>query len=355
MKQDAANQSRQPGGFPAASGRPSARAEAAPGPLGTSRAKRPSLFMGCGTALITPFTAAGAVDEPALRRFLRWQIEEGVDFLVPGGSTGEAATLSREEHLRIVAIALEEARRGPRRVPVLAGAGGNNTQAVAALAREMKTLGAEGVLSVAPYYNKPSQEGLYQHFCAIAAAGLPVVLYNVPGRTASNLEPATVARLAAVENIVGIKEASGQIGQISAVLAGVPADFAVLAGDDGLALPTVALGGRGVISVASNEIPAAMTELVRLARSGDFVAARQLHMTHWPLFEANFLETNPVPVKAALAAMGVCQEVYRLPLTPMREATRKQLMQVLRALRLLPGPAVAEGSGDGRGPGRARS
>lgn len=298
-------------------------------------------FLGCGTALITPFAPNGAVDELALRRFLRWQITEGVDFLVPGGTTGETATLSREEHLRVVAIAVEEARRGPRQVPVLAGAGGNNTRAVAALARECAALGADGVLSVTPYYNKPTPEGLYQHFAAIAAeAGVPVVLYNVPGRTACHLAPAVVARLAALPNIAGIKEASGSLAQISAVLAAAPPDFTVLAGDDGLALATIALGGRGVISVASNEIPAAMAELVRAARHGDFAAARRLHFQYWPLFEANFLVTNPIPVKAAVAAMGYCQELYRLPLTPLGGAPRQQLLSLLQSLALLPAPAA---------------
>lgn len=298
-------------------------------------------FAGCGTAVITPFAPNGAVDELELRRFLRWQIEQGVDFLVPGGTTGESATLSPEEHLRVVAIAVEEARRGPRQVPVLAGAGGNNTLAAAKLARACAELGADGVLSVAPYYNKPTQEGLHQHFAEVAsAAGVPVVLYNVPGRTSSNLEPATVARLAELPEIAGIKEASGSLAQISAVLATAPDDFAVLAGDDGMALATIALGGRGVISVASNEIPAAMAELARLARHGDFAAARRLHFQYWPLFEANFLETNPIPVKAALAAMGHCQEIYRLPLTPPGEARRERLMAVLRALDLLPATAA---------------
>ncbi len=293
-------------------------------------------FTGCGTALMTPFTADGTVDEAALRRFLRWQIAEGVDFLVPGGTTGETATLSREEHLRLVAIAVEEARRGERQVPVLAGAGGNNTRATAALARDVAALGVDGILSAAPYYNKPSQEGLYQHFAAIAAAiQIPLVLYNVPGRTASNIEPATVARLAQVANIAGVKEASGNLNQIMAVLAAVPPSFTVLSGDDAMGLAVVALGGRGVISVASNEIPAQMTELMRLARSGDFTSARRLHFHLLPLLEGNFLESNPIPVKAALAAMGYCREVYRLPLTPMQSPRREQFFRILDALGLL--------------------
>ncbi len=292
-------------------------------------------FSGCGTALITPFDTAGEVDEAALRRFLRWQIAEGVDFLVPGGTTGETATLDRHEHLRIVALAVEEARRAERMVPVLAGAGGNNTRATVALAREVSALGVDGILSAAPYYNKPAQEGLYQHFAAIAAAiSVPLVLYNVPGRTASNIEPTTVARLAALGNVAGIKEASGNLNQIMTVLATAPRRFAVLSGDDALALAIVALGGRGVISVASNEIPAAMTELMRLARSGDLAAARREHFRYLPLMEANFLDSNPIPVKAALAAMGHCQEVYRLPLTPLRGARREQFFAVLTSLGL---------------------
>lgn len=294
-----------------------------------SEAKR--LFQGCGTALITPFQSDGSLDSEALRRLVRWQIEQGIDFLVPGGTTGESPTLSREEHLRVVAVTLEEARRG-RRVPVLAGAGGNNTAGVIALAREIERLGAEGILSVAPYYNKPTQEGLYQHYAAIAAAvRLPVVLYNVPGRTSSNIEPATVARLAEIGNIVGIKEASGSITQMAEVLAAVPPEFLVLSGDDALALPLAALGGHGVVSVASNEIPGAMTELIRLALAGDFASARRLHFRYWALFTANFVESNPIPVKAALAKMGFCQEIYRLPLVPLSPAGRAKLERALAA------------------------
>ncbi|MGH9542979.1 MAG: 4-hydroxy-tetrahydrodipicolinate synthase [Terriglobales bacterium] len=289
------------------------------------------LFVGCGTALITPFRGDGGLDEKALRRFVRWQIDEGIDFLVPGGTTGESPTLSREEHLRVVEITLEEARRA-RRVPVLAGAGGNNTAAVIELARAVERLGAEGILSVAPYYNKPTQEGLYRHYAAIAAAvQLPIVLYNVPGRTGSNVEPATVARLAKIANIAGIKEASGSVAQMSEVLAAVPPDFCVLSGDDALALSLIALGGRGVVSVASNEIPGPMTEMMRLALAGDFAAARQLHFRYWPLLTANFVESNPIPVKAALARMGFCQEVYRLPLAPISPAGRAKLELALAA------------------------
>lgn len=291
-------------------------------------------FQGCGTALITPFLPDGSLDETALRRLVRWQIAEGIDFLVPGGTTGESPTLTREEHLRVVAITLEEARR-ERRVPVLAGAGGNNTAGVIALAREIERLGADGILSVAPYYNKPTQEGLYQHYAAIAAAvRLPIVLYNVPGRTSSNIEPATVARLAKIPNITGIKEASGSITQMTDVLAAVPAEFTVLSGDDALALPLIALGGRGVVSVASNEIPGPMTELIRFARAGDWPAARRLQFQYWPLFQMNFVESNPIPVKAVLARLGYCQEVYRLPLVPLSSGAREKLERALAAVGL---------------------
>lgn len=292
-------------------------------------------FTGCGTALITPFQRDQSLDEAALRKLVRNQIEQGIDFLVPCGTTGESPTLTREEHLRVVAVTVEEARRAPGpkgRVSVLAGAGGNNTAGVIALAREVEAVGADGILSVAPYYNRPTQEGLYQHFAAIAAAThLPVVLYNVPGRTASNIEPATVARLAAIPNIVAVKEASGSVAQMGQVLAAAPEDFAVLSGDDGLTLPLLALGGRGLISVASNVLPGASAKMVSLALGGDFAAARRLHFQYLSLIEALFVETNPVPVKAALASLGWCQEVYRLPLVPLQPANRAKLMAALAA------------------------
>ncbi len=296
----------------------------------------PPLFRGCGTALVTPFRRDQTLDEEALRKLVRFQIDEGIDFLVPGGTTGESVTLSREEHLRLVAIVLEEARRpGQRRVPVLAGAGGNNTRAVIELARELEKLHVDGLLSVNPYYNKPTQEGLFQHYAAIAGAvGLPVVLYNVPGRTSGNVEPATIARLASISNIVGVKEASGNINQVGDVIANVPAHFAVLSGDDAMALPIIALGGQGLVSVASNQIPGVMAQMVRAALNGDFAAARKLHYHYLPLLEVNFIESNPIPVKAALAAMGMCQEVYRLPLVPLRETSRQKLQSVMQAVGL---------------------
>src|SRR5579863_10490976 len=225
------------------------------------------MFTGCGTAMVTPFHGDGTLDEATLRKLIARQIEAGIDFLVPCGTTGESPTLTHEEHVRVVKITVEMAKK---RVPVLAGAGGYNTAEVIALARELAAIGVDGILSVTPYYNKPTQEGLYQHYRAIAnAVSLPIILYSVQGRTGVNIEPATVRRLAGIENVIGIKEASGSIGQIAAILNIIPDDFLVLSGDDAIALPLIALGGRGVISVVSNEIPAEMTQLVRLALQGN--------------------------------------------------------------------------------------
>jgi 4-hydroxy-tetrahydrodipicolinate synthase len=256
-----------------------------------------------------------------------------VDFLVPCGTTGESPTLTQAEHLRVVEITVKVAER---RVPVLAGAGGYNTGEVIALAKELAAIGADGILSVTPYYNKPSQEGLYQHYRAIAeAVALPIILYSVQGRTGVNIEPATVARLAAIENIVGIKEASGSIAQMSAILNAVPDDFVVLSGDDAITLPLAALGGRGVISVVSNEIPFEMARLTRLAASGDFVAARELHRRYLPLMEINFVESNPGPVKAAMAEMGLVEAVWRLPLVAPRAENLSRIRGVLASLDLV--------------------
>ena len=291
-------------------------------------------FTGCGTALVTPFTAAGEIDEPTFRRLVRRQIDAGIDFLVPCGTTGESPSLTREEHLRIVALTVEEARGA---VPVVAGAGGYNTAEVAVLARELERIGVDGLVSVAPYYNKPTQEGLYQHYRAIAdAASLPIIVYNVPGRTGVNIEPDTVGRLATIENIVGVKEASGNIQQIARVLHEVPDNFTVLSGDDAIAIAAIALGARGLISVASNEIPVEMTALVRAAMTGDFVTARHLHHTWFALMEINFAESSPIPVKAALAMMALIEPVWRLPLTPPSDSTRHRIEAVLRAGGLLP-------------------
>jgi 4-hydroxy-tetrahydrodipicolinate synthase len=291
------------------------------------------MFTGCGTAMVTPFRRDGSLDETTLRSLIRRQIDAGIDFLVPCGTTGESPTLTHEEHLRVVEITVE---RAAGRVPVLAGAGGYNTTEVIALARELAAIGADGILSVTPYYNKPTQEGLYQHYRAIAeAVALPIVLYSVQGRTGVNIEPATVKRLAEIGNIVGIKEASGSITQMSAILNVVPQNFVVLSGDDAITLPLAALAGRGVISVVSNEIPAEMTQLTRLAVSGDFVAARELHRRYLPLMEINFVESNPGPVKAAMAEMRLLEPVWRLPLVAPRADNQTRISGVLKSLGLV--------------------
>jgi 4-hydroxy-tetrahydrodipicolinate synthase len=294
-------------------------------------------WTGAGTALVTPFTADGSVDEAGVRRLARRQIEEGIHFLVPCGTTGESPTLSREEHLRVVEIVVDEARG---RVPVLAGAGGYNTHEVAELAQAAESLGAAGILSVTPYYNKPTQAGLLAHYRAIASAtSLPLIVYNVPGRTGCNVEPRTLALLADVPNIVGVKEASGNMTQMCEVCRVVPDDFIVLCGDDALTLPLMAVGGKGVISVASNVVPGPVARMVETAERGDFTAARAIHARLLPLMLANFIESNPIPVKAAMAALGLIEERYRLPMVPPAESTRARLQQVLADLQLVPARA----------------
>jgi 4-hydroxy-tetrahydrodipicolinate synthase len=291
------------------------------------------MFTGTGTALVTPFRRDGSLDEAALRSLVKRQIHAGIDFLVPCGTTGESPTLSQEEHLRVVEITLELAKG---KVPVLAGAGGYNTCEVISMASELAAMGASGILSVTPYYNKPTQEGLYQHFKAIAnAVGIPVILYSVQGRTGVNIEPATVQRLAAVENIVGIKEASGNVGQMATIVNCVPEDFIVLSGDDSVTLPVISLGGRGVISVVSNEIPAEMSQMVRLALAGNFAEARKIHRRFHPLMEINFVESNPIPVKAAMAEMNLLEAVWRLPLVPPKAENRTKIRAVLESLNLI--------------------
>jgi len=290
------------------------------------------MFTGTGTALVTPFLPDGSLDEAAIRSLVKRQIDAGVNFLVPCGTTGESPTLSHAEHLRVVELTLEVAKG---KVPVLAGAGGYNTAEVIALAKELQQLGTDGILSVTPYYNKPTQEGLFQHFKAIASAvKLPIILYSVQGRTGVNIEPSTVLRLSQIPNIVGIKEASGSISQMGAILNLVPKDFLVLSGDDSLTLPLIALGGRGLISVASNEIPAEMTRLVRSALSGDFVEARRLHFQYLSLMDINFVESNPIPVKAALAEMGLLQPVWRLPLVAPKPENLARIRAILESLNL---------------------
>ncbi len=296
------------------------------------------MFIGTGTALVTPFCGDGSLDEATLRSLVKRQIDAGIDFLVPCGTTGESPTLTHEEHLRVVEITVEIAKG---KVPVLAGAGGYNTAEVVALGRELAGLGADGILSVTPYYNKPTQEGLFQHYRAIAeAVSLPIILYSVQGRTGVNIEPATVRRLADVENIVGIKEASGNVSQMAAILNAVRDDFIVLSGDDAITLPVISLGGRGVISVVSNEIPAEMTELTRLALRGDFSGARAIHRRYHPLMEINFVESNPIPVKAVMAEMGLLKPIWRLPLVPPKAENQARVRAVLESLGLVSRPAT---------------
>ncbi|MBK5291603.1 MAG: 4-hydroxy-tetrahydrodipicolinate synthase [Acidobacteriia bacterium] len=291
------------------------------------------MFIGCGTALVTPFLRDGSLDEPGMRRLVRRQIEAGINFLVPCGTTGESPTLSHAEHLRVVEITLEEAKG---KVPVLAGAGGYNTAEVSALSRELEAMGADGLLSVTPYYNKPTQEGLYQHYKAIASSTrLPIVVYSVQGRTGVNVEPGTLKRLSGIANIVGVKEASGNIGQMASVVHLVPEDFLVLSGDDAITLPLLALGGRGIISVVSNEIPSEMTQLAQLCLKGDFAAARAIQRRYLPLMEVNFVESNPIPVKAAMARMGLLEAVWRLPMVPPSQASQDKIDRVLTDIQLL--------------------
>ncbi|HEY6291176.1 MAG TPA: 4-hydroxy-tetrahydrodipicolinate synthase [Terriglobia bacterium] len=293
---------------------------------------------GCGTALVTPFQRDSSVDVEALRRLVQFQLQEGIHFLVPCGTTGETPTLEHGEYLDVIRVVLEEVNG---RVPVVPGVTGNNTSKVVQTAQEVARLGVQAILSAAPYYNKPTQEGLYQHFKAIAEAiDLPLVLYNVPGRTSSNIEPATVARLARIPNITAIKEASGSITQQMDVLAQAPADFRVLSGDDAFTFPLMALGGAGIISVASNEIPGAMSRLAQLMLDGHLEEARRLHFRLLPLMQINFIESSPIPVKAALAMMGMIEEVYRLPLVPITSGNRAKLEKVLESQSLLRSHAV---------------
>jgi 4-hydroxy-tetrahydrodipicolinate synthase len=290
------------------------------------------MFTGCGTALVTPFQKNGSLDEATLRKLVRRQIEQGIDFLVPCGTTGESPTLTREEHLRVVAIAIEESRK---RVPVLAGAGGYNTHEVIELARECEKLGADGILSVAPYYNKPTQEGLYQHFKAIAASiQIPIILYSIQGRTGINIDPATIVRLSEIDNIIGVKEASGNITQIADIIDRVPG-FIVLSGDDAMTIPVISLGGLGVISVVSNQIPSSMTELAHHAKNGDFTAARKLQHQWFSLMQVNFVEANPGPVKWGMHVMGLLEAAYRLPMVEPSDASKKKIEDVLVSSGLL--------------------
>ena len=294
---------------------------------------------GCGTALVTPFHQDGSIDEPALRNLVAWQVESAIDFLVPCGTTGETPTLSHDEWLYVIDTTIEIVAG---RVPIVAGATSNSTHDAVEKAKEVAARpGVNAILTASPYYNKPTQEGQYRHFRAIAeAVDKPIILYNVPGRTGANIEPATLARLAEVPNILGVKEASGNMTQIAEVCNAVPEHFLVFSGDDAFTLPVIALGGVGIISVASNEIPREMTEMTRAALNNDWQTARRIHRKYLALMQANFLESNPLPVKAVLAMMGKIEETYRLPLLPMRRDTRSKLQKIATEAGLITRPAA---------------
>jgi 4-hydroxy-tetrahydrodipicolinate synthase len=289
---------------------------------------------GCGTALVTPFRRDGSIDERALRSLVEWQIDSGIDFLVPCGTTGETPTLMREEWLHVIEVTIEVAKA---RVPIVAGATCNSTREAVEKAKTIAAIpGVDAILTASPYYNKPTQEGQYQHFKAIAeAVDKPIILYNVPGRTGANIEPTTLTRLAESRNIVAVKEASGSITQIAEVCNAVPEHFLVFSGDDAITLPVIALGGVGIISVASNEIPKEMAEMTRAALANDWAKARMIHRKYLALMQANFIESNPLPVKAVLAMMGKIEEVYRLPLVPMKKDTRARLEAIASEAGLL--------------------
>jgi 4-hydroxy-tetrahydrodipicolinate synthase len=290
-------------------------------------------FAGAGTALITPFTRSGEVDEAALRRLVRRQVQEGIDVLVPCGTTGESATMTDDEQKRVVQVTVEEAAG---KAPVVAGAGSNDTRVAVAKAKAMAALGADGILSVGPYYNKPTAEGFYRHFSAVAeAVQVPIVVYNVPGRTGSNIDNKTMLRLAGHGNIRAVKEASGSLAQIMELLRDRPEGFQVLSGDDAFTLAVMAHGGEGVISVCANQVPGPMHELTAAALKGDFAGARRIHNRLLKLMNLNFVESNPIPVKAAMALMGLCEESYRLPMVPPTEATREAMRAALQELGLL--------------------
>jgi len=303
------------------------------------------VLMGCGTALVTPFRKDGGVDEPALHALVNWQIESGIDFLVPCGTTGEASTLTEAEWLRVVEIVVA-ATAG--RVPVFAGCTHNATQEAVTRARKLAQVhGLTGILTANPYYNRPGQEGQYQHFKAIAeAVDLPVLLYNIPGRTGANLEPATVLRLAELPNVIGIKESSGNLAQITELLTTAPHNFKVFAGDDGIALPVLALGGSGLVSVASNVIPGQMARMVGAALKNDWGGARRINRQFFRLMQAHFWEANPAPVKAVLSMLGRCEDILRLPMVPVSAATRQRLERLAAELGMLVGvPATSEDLG----------
>jgi len=296
--------------------------------------KRTLLFRGTGTALVTPFTSNGSVDETALKKLVEYQIKGGVEAIIPVGTTGESVTLSDEEQARVVSIV---ARQAKHRVKIIAGAGSNSTQSAIEHAKMVLLEGADAVLSVSPYYNKPTQEGLFQHYAAIASAiNAPIVMYNVPGRTSGNIEAATVIRLATeFSNIAGVKEASGNFTQIMEILRDLPAGFGVWSGDDAITLPLIALGADGIISVVSNEVPKQFSSMVRFCLSGDFEKALPIHYKLLDLMNFNFIESSPIPVKAALAMMGMIDEQYRLPLVPLNDRHKPKMKSILKELRLI--------------------
>jgi 4-hydroxy-tetrahydrodipicolinate synthase len=296
---------------------------------------------GCGTAIVTPFLSDGSVDERALRSFVAWQVESKIDFLVPCGTTGETPTLTRDEWLRVIEITIEVVAG---RVPIVAGATSNCTAEAVERAKTVAAIpGVDAILTASPYYNKPTQEGQYQHFKAIAeAVEKPLVLYNVPGRTSANIEPATLGRLAQIPNIIAVKEASGNLSQIADVFNAVPESFLVFSGDDAVTLPVISLGGVGIISVASNEIPKEMAEMTRAALAGDWTTARKIHRKFLPLMQANFIESNPMPVKCVLSMMGRVEENYRLPMLRVKPETKMKLEKIAKEVGLL--QAVPAGS-----------
>jgi 4-hydroxy-tetrahydrodipicolinate synthase len=299
----------------------------------TQNMKNKAPFRGAMTALVTPFDKAGKVHEEHLKRIIDFQIKGGIDALVPCGTTGEASTLEYDEHFRVCELTTKHVNK---RAKVIIGGGSNNTHRAIQLTQFAKKIRADAVLSVGPYYNKPTQEGHYQHFKAIAeSADIPVIIYNIPGRTGVNMEPDTLLRLAEIPNIVGVKEASGNLDQMMVILRDRPKNFSVLSGDDSLSLPLIAVGGDGCISVIANEMPGEFTRMIHAALDGNWELAREIHYRTYDLMRANFIEGNPVPVKAAMAMMGLIEETYRLPLVPMQPKNREKLEKILRELKLL--------------------
>ncbi|MEQ1933432.1 MAG: 4-hydroxy-tetrahydrodipicolinate synthase [Fimbriimonadaceae bacterium] len=284
-------------------------------------------FTGCGTAMVTPFNRDGSLDESTFRKLVERQISSGINFLVPCGTTGESPTLDHAEHLRVVELTIE-VNQG--RVPVLAGAGGYNTAHVISMIADLKKLGVDGILSVTPYYNKPTQDGVFAHYKAISdSTDLPIILYSVQPRTNVNIEPSTMERLAVLPNIIGVKEASGSLAQVASIKGRVPEDFLILSGDDSVTLPVISLGGHGIISVVSNEIPSEMTQLAQAALMGDYSTARAIQRRFLPLMEINFVEANPQPAKAAMEMMGLLEANLRLPLIPVKSENFARIRQVL--------------------------